>query len=113
MNDVRAILWAAMEDYAGLWESVWELRSLHPDLDTPTLEARAKEIIEALFADGFLDLYWCDEPYGDMTLIDRAEGPRLLDIEQHWHVPDNGTVAVRFSATDAGEHRAQQLGPAD
>lgn len=103
MNDTKTLLWAAVEDYAGLWEAVWELRSIHPEADTQSLEASAQVILTQMLNDSQIELYWCLEPYGDMTLITEAEARQILASPGAWSEPTENAVSVRFSATRSGE----------
>lgn len=103
MNDKRTLLWAAIEDYSGLWEAVWELRSVHPEMSTKSLEATARGILEELLREGNIDLYWCQEPYGDMTLVPESEAAGLLAADEAFADPAEDALSVRFSATPSGE----------
>jgi len=109
MDDVKAVLWAAIEDYAGLWEAVWELRALHRDAAAADLASRAHALVSDFLRDGLIELYRCVEPYGDMTLVDPAEAVRLLESPKSWEVPGADDLSVRFSATGRGEEYYRAL----
>jgi len=102
-QDAKTLLWLAIEDYSGLWEAVWELRSLHPRADSDELIATSKEVLAGFLRDGLIELYRCVEPYGDMTRVDDGDAPRLLEVAEGWDAPEDGALSVRFSATSAGE----------
>lgn len=103
MNDSRTILGAGVEDYAGLWEAVWELRSVHPEQTTESLVVTAREILMSLLSAHHIELYWCQEPYGDMSLIPDVEARELLTASGVFDEPTEDAISVRFSATPAGE----------
>jgi len=109
MNDTKTLLWAAVEDYAGLWEAVWELRSVHPGASTESLESTAQEILTKLLVEGRIELFWCEEPYGDITLIPQAQARQILESSTAWDEPTENAVSVRFSATEAGEDHYSHL----
>lgn len=79
MNDTKTLLWAAVEDYAGMWEAVWELRSIHPEASAESLESTAREILTQLIDQGDIELYWCQEPYRETTLIPEDQARRILE----------------------------------
>jgi hypothetical protein len=103
MNDTKTLLWAAVEDYAGLWEAVWELRSVHPEASAEWLESTAQEILTKLLLEDHIELFWCEEPYGDMAPIPEAQARQILQSPTAWDEPTENAVSVRFSATPEGE----------
>jgi hypothetical protein len=102
-QDAKALLWLAVEDYSGLWEAVWELRSLHPQADPDELIEASRAVLVGLLRDGLIELYRCVEPYGDTTPVADADAPALLEAPKGWDVPEDGVLSVRFTATAAGE----------
>lgn len=102
-DDTSALLWLAAEDYAGLWEAVWQLHTLHPDGEVSELRDRAEQIIRGLLDAGLVELYWCQEPYGDMSAIPADGAAAVLATPGVWEEPDAGATSVRVSATPAGE----------
>lgn len=96
----RILLWQAVEDYGGLWESPWELRTLYPSASEESLVLEATKVVSELLAMGLVEFYYCQEPYGEMRLIPDAKGFELLSTSDVWKVPPPGAVSVRFSATE-------------
>ncbi|MFK0005178.1 hypothetical protein [Paenarthrobacter sp. NPDC090522] len=96
----RILLWQAVEDYGGLWESPWELRALYPSASEESLVEVAKKVVSELLTMGLVELYYCQEPYGEMTLLSDAEASELLSTCDIWKVPPPGAISVRFSATE-------------
>jgi hypothetical protein len=101
-SDEDVLLWAAIEDYAGLWEAVWELRSLHPDWDEAALRDRARSIIEQFLRSDMIQLFRCQEPYGEMVAVEPAAAQSVLADPRCWEPPEFKGISVRFGATDAG-----------
>lgn len=107
-SDRKALLWAAIEDYAGLWEAVWELRALHPDETDDELRRRARAILLAFVADGWVELFDSDWLGDRLTLIDDKEASRrILLVDSSWERPDD--AAIRFSVTPEGEEAYSHL----
>lgn len=101
-NDGDRLLWLSIEDYSGLWEAVWELRPLHPDLDAEVLREHARRELLRLAEQDLVQFYRSVEPDGDITDIDRQEVARILGEDRNWDEPTAGSVSIRFGATPAG-----------
>ena len=102
-DDVKAILWLAIEDYSGLWEAVWELRTDHPEVGAAVLADRARDHLVDLIDRGLVRLYRCQEPYGDLAEIEDHEVGEVLATAENWFEPGPGSVSIRFGATASGE----------
>jgi len=92
------ILWAAIEDYAGLWEVLWEFGKEIPSI--PFFEIQTTVL--SLFNQGYIEVFKCKEPYGELTKIDDG----CIDIfsdKTNWNPPDQYAVSIRISATERGE----------
>ncbi|BCW57665.1 MULTISPECIES: hypothetical protein [Micrococcaceae] len=96
----RILLWQAVEDYGGLWESPWELRALYPSASEESLVLEATNVVSELLAMGLVRLYSSQEPYGEMRLLPDAKAFELLSTSDVWKVPPPRAVSVRFSATE-------------
>jgi len=100
----RAILWASIEDYCGLWELVWEIISLYPNLSKKKNRDATSRCILHLISKDFVELLYCQEPYGEMIKIgDRNNCPNLLCNPKVWASPLPKSQSIRVSATKAGE----------
>lgn len=100
---LRRILWLGIEDYSGLWEARWEAKAVRPEESDSGIDELARRSVKALVDRGYLRLFRCQEPYGDMTETDVGEAPALLEDEGSWIEPGPRTVSIRISATPAGE----------
>lgn len=109
MRDIEAVLWASIEDYAALYEAAWELNTLHPELGLNSSTRRAKWVIDSLVTHGFVDLYWCREPYGDVWLIADSQVSVSLALGRNWTPVPYGDIGIRISATEKGEALYHQL----
>ncbi|WP_308797704.1 hypothetical protein [Agromyces silvae] len=103
MSDLKALLWLGIEDYSGLWEAVWQLKSLHPNALERELAVRARSILIDLLKSDLVALYHCQEPYGALAAIDAELAVGLLTDERAWEAPEANAVSIRYSATPSGE----------
>ena len=102
----RRVLWACIEDYAGLWELRWELNGLYGGPGADGHLAQARDLARRFLAQGWVEAYWCEEPYGELSPVaaeDLGSRAQLLDDDARWEAPEPGTRGVRLSATEAGE----------
>ena len=99
----KTVLWAAIEDYCGLWELPWEIRSIHPSMTVAESQPKALEALLSLLGKGYVELLYCEEPYGSLTALDSEDYLHILQKPYYWEVPMPGTQAIRVSATKEGE----------
>lgn len=100
---IKVLLWACIEDYAGLWELHWEVSSKFPDLSEEERERILIEALSLLISNGLVKLYRCDEPYGDLSELGLEAALSALSEEKNWEAPDTSDVSIRASATKSGE----------
>lgn len=105
----RIILWACIEDYAGLWEILWEINSIELKKDNQDIKEEITYIISDFLDRGILNGYLCTEPYGDLKKINLKNTTSLLSAKSSWEVPENGEDAVRFSASSFGEEYYKKI----
>jgi hypothetical protein len=92
------ILWAAIEDYTGLWEVVWEFTSEIPPIPFDQIQTT----VLSLFYHGYIELFKCKEPYGKIIrVIDGCTG--ILSDKTNWNPPDQFAISIRISATESGK----------
>jgi hypothetical protein len=101
-DDERTILWLAIEDFSGMWEVVWQLRSLRPEDSDAELNRRAKDVLSHLLQRGWADLYHCEEPYGRLSKIPSGETDAILGEAGAWEEPQAGAISKRIGATAKG-----------
>lgn len=100
-EDEQAILWAAYEGHAGLWDAVWELNALHPNRDN---RDRARQIVQKFLSEGLIALFDEPIPEGELQALTPAQAQDRLENKMMWDAPESfEQPVVRFYATDAGE----------
>jgi hypothetical protein len=100
---LKKILWASIEDYCGLWEIVWETNSFQPQNTIEQNHEIALNITNDLLVKNMINLFFCQEPYGKLTLIeDRKKCTKILQNNDFWKEPSASSISVRVSATSKG-----------
>lgn len=100
---LKKILWAGIEDYSGLWEIYWEFNSTYPDLSEDQKSKAIQKRIADLIEHNYLALYWCKEPYGELTNLSNAEVRNLLLTPLSFKTPDKEAYSLRLKTTSQGE----------
>jgi len=97
-------LWLSIEDYAGLWELVWEINSASPDSVGTVNENRAKAIALELVGRGWVTLYRAHGANGAVRPLPDSVAESLLNDPDSWLPPEDlDAETLRLGATDAGE----------
>lgn len=102
----KQILWAAIEDYCGLYEVLWELNTTHPHVPEVDRRRAAKECISAMLRRGWLNLCWMRWGTGESraNLIPPSEHAEILSSGHSWEpAPGRGKPYVVIDATPAGK----------
>ncbi len=99
----KKILWLGIEDYSGLWEILWELNSQYPELAEAKRYELAQSTLQTLVDKGYLSLYRCQEPYGELTEIPFNEVRSLIHNSENWKEPKPDSLSLRISTTQEGE----------
>lgn len=103
MNIKKKILWAAIENYAGLWELCWELASEFPENSISENRNAVQKILLELLTRKFIALYrhqWGSESY---IIINESEVLNSLFADANWEPPEIGQACIVVSATELGE----------
>ena len=112
--DIEKLLWTSIEDYCGLWELVWEINTLHPNLSRKEGQHIALQCMLYLISKDLVRLFYCQEPYGRMIeIVDRSSYPNLLQDLKLWEAPLPGTRSIRVSATKSGEKYYRDIMPSN
>jgi len=102
-KSLQALLWAGIEDYAGLWEAVWELNSLRPQVPESENRLSAERLVRELLKEGHVRLFESREPYEALTPLPANEIDLVLGKPQSWAEPAPNGVSIRFGTTPSGE----------
>ena len=97
----RVALLQAIEDYSGLWEILWELNGLDPDGQEKAHIGQATVAIKRLARDGYVEVFYCQEPYGEMVRVEDEELTNALGDIRMWRGPEPDARSVLISATEA------------
>lgn len=99
----QEVLSAAVEDYTGLWEILWQLNNEFPG--APPFENRraATRVIASLVDRGLVALYLGSDFPSGARRIALDEVAEVLRADANWSEPPPHAEHVRLAATDAGE----------
>lgn len=100
---IKVLLWACIEDYAGLWELLWEVNSKFPELTDAEKKCMSLEALQLLIEKDFIRLYRCKEPYGKLSELEASVALVALTKEKNWVAPELADVSIRAGATQKGE----------
>ena len=98
------ILWAAIEDYAGLYEVIWEFGNEIPPIPFDKIQTT----VLSLLHQGYIELFKCEEPYGEVTKINDGCIDILSD-KKNWDPPELYAISIKVSATESGEKYYKSL----
>lgn len=96
---VSIILWSTIEDYVGLWEVKWEIKSLGIDDEKKVTII----ILHHLLSKEFVVFYksiWGTEK---LTLISLEESFSVLVENKYWEPPKLGQVCIKIGSTSKGD----------
>ena len=105
----REILWAAADDWTGLWEAVWSLQTLWPELTGKPAQREARSLLKELVSQGLVYICFFDELTNEERPVTAEEAYDLLDAAKNWQPPSSPQNQVRFAATQAGESELFKL----
>ncbi|HEX2137823.1 MAG TPA: hypothetical protein VHG30_18340 [Microvirga sp.] len=104
---IKALLWAGIEDYCPLWQALWEINTLIPDLPAEHRLDVTRRLVQSLLEAGDAELVWCA---GDsIEPIAMTDAPPLLNDIAVWAVLDGEERQVCLSTTDQGQKRYRAL----
>ncbi len=92
-----AIMVVAEEDYYGLWEAVWRLRSMLPQTGELELRSIAKRTMQELLGNGKVKLFRRSGTGGKEELISNEEAYAILTSDHVWNEPlDGKSIQILF-----------------
>lgn len=106
------LLWDAADDWYGLWEALWQVKTESPELPEPNALEAARAAVKALLLDGLIYLCWFDQDANsEIGVMSSEEALKVVSRDESWEpVASFATGQIRYSATDKGI-RASRKGP--
>src|SRR5436309_14234358 len=99
----RRILWAAVEDYTGLWEIVWDRANLPPQSTPDDRKRLAQSVLRKFIARDWIRLYREETVGGGVQPISSEEFEAEILRASNWDEPQGPTPTIRIGATSKGE----------
>lgn len=100
----RAALELAVEDHYGLWEILWRITGLRPELSSAAATELARADVAELLTRDLVRLYALADDDAAVRLDPSETHDRLAD-PLSWHEPSPGAPRTALAATDLGVHR--------
>jgi hypothetical protein len=104
---IKALLWAGIEDYCPLWQAVWEINTLAPELSEQERLDLTRLLVRALLDQGAIEMVWIEgeaiEP------IDTRDGQQIINQALPWAPRYEHERQACFSTTEAGEQRYRAM----
>jgi hypothetical protein len=101
-NMIKVILWACIEDYAGLWELLWEVNSAFPEITEDERREQCSGLLLQMLERDLVNIYQCQEPYGELIPLKISEAREVLVNRVNWKAPELNAISIRVGATLLG-----------
>ena len=98
------ILELVVEDFFGLWEIVWHLRSLLPNSTDSELRNIGESAVSKLISKGWVALYRRSSTGGQEKPVSPNEVFGILSDKESWKEPTSNSIHILIGATKEGEH---------
>jgi len=98
------ILWAAIEDYAGLWEVLWEFGKEESAAGYNQIQTT----VIGLFEKGFIELYEYNDLNNKKSKI-KKDIINIINEKKNWNPPEKLGITFRISATSNGKKYYKKL----
>lgn len=105
-STVRTIaLSAGYEDYAGLYELLWELSTVDPEGAGQEHLQRARRVLTQLLVDGLIEVFSATWTSNTFLAVDVALATRVLDDPDSWLPPgsEGEGAYYAFATTESGD----------
>ncbi len=105
---IKALLWAGIEDCCPLWEAVWEINTLVPDLPEQDRLDVTRMLVRSLLDAGAVKLVWSEgETIAPITTLDAQQ---LINEAQSWAVRPDHDRHVCLDTSAEGEKLYRTIG---
>ena len=113
-DPLMLILRCGTEEYSGLWEAIYELKSYRPDIQEIERRTVAETIMKELLSRNWVRLHKL--PIDSTTLdgfqpLFREEHEEMLSDPKNWKPPvdSDKQISIWFEATEEGEETFSQM----
>jgi hypothetical protein len=107
------ILELAVDDFFGLWEVIWSLRSVFPGSNQVEIRDIAERALRELLLKGWIFLARRSAISAPEVLIQDNEVNDVLLNEETWREPTRDSMQILVAATEEGEriYYSKDAGP--
>ena len=108
----REILSDGAVDYHGLYEIVWRLNTLYPDVPESEKVKAAITVAADLLRDGFIEVFETVWASGNYTPVSAEAAPRAIANPGAWQrPPEMPATYLCFATTDSGQAALVEASP--
>ncbi|MCB9127388.1 MAG: hypothetical protein H6638_05705 [Ardenticatenales bacterium] len=102
---MKALLWAGIEGYCPLWQALWEVNAVLPDVSEQDRWEATRQLVQSLVARGAIQLLWYMPLDGEKSarVVERADAQPLISQAESWVVRPWEQETVGYVTTDKGE----------
>ena len=105
----RELLWAAVDDWTGLWEATWSIQTTWPEMTGSPAQKTAHSLLKELLSKGLVYVCFFDESTNSERPVTVSEALELLNVVENWQAPSSSENQIRFAATEAGKGELYKL----
>ena len=94
------ILTSAIEDMSGLYEIIWGLNTIYPDVSENIKISVAQPIIKLFLQTGLVQLYKCKWNTDQEEILSPSDWNRVIDNVLNWNIANDSGDYFAFYQTD-------------
>jgi hypothetical protein len=104
MKDIAyKLLWSTIEDFVGLWEILWEMKSILPDRTQAENHEIAKTILKIFLEQNLIKFYAGKWGSDELEEVDFNGALKNIEDEKLWKAPEINELCIRIGNTEKGE----------
>ena len=103
----QEVLTQAWEDWSGLWEAAWGIRSQQRELTPEAAVKEAKEVLEGLLSEDLIYICWLDNAQRE-TRLSRKDAKKVIDAVR-WEAPQDARDQYWFATTEKGDKALRKI----
>ena len=103
----QEVLTQAWEDWAGLWEAAWGIRTQQRDLTPEVAVEEAKEVLRSLLSEDMIYVCWLDSAQQE-TRLSNKDARKVIEAIR-WEAPQDARDQYWFATTEKGDGALRKI----
>lgn len=104
------VLESGTEDYTGLYEVIWELNSMFPNVSEHEKICAARDVLKHLLAEELIELYEARWPPVEHTRVGENIARIAMERDEAWRMYEGGPDEfLAYVTTQSGEEELSRL----